>query len=87
MTKDVISSPSPVDQQHPLPPQVWDLRKEEVTMTLKGHTDSITGMKLSPDGTHLLTNSMDNTLRIWDMRPYAPEDRCTKARGPQPHPA
>jgi hypothetical protein len=42
---------------------VWDLRREEVSMTLSGHSDSITGMRLSPDGTHLLTNSMDNTLR------------------------
>jgi Prp8 binding protein len=20
---------------------------------------------------------MDNTLRIWDIRPYAPQERCT----------
>uniref|UniRef100_A0A7S1SP09 Anaphase-promoting complex subunit 4 WD40 domain-containing protein n=1 Tax=Tetraselmis chuii TaxID=63592 RepID=A0A7S1SP09_9CHLO len=58
--------------------KVWDLRKEEVVMSLKGHSDTVTGMRLSPDGTHLLSNSMDNTLRIWDMRPYAPEQRCTK---------
>ena len=44
--------------------KVWDLRKEEVSMTLKGHNDTITGMALSPDGTHLLTNAMDNTLRV-----------------------
>jgi len=44
--------------------KVWDLRKEEVTMTLTGHNDTITGMALSPDGTHLLTNAMDNTLRV-----------------------
>lgn len=42
---------------------VWDLRREEVSLSLEGHSDSITGMRLSPDGTHLLTNSMDNTLR------------------------
>eukprot|EP00951_Prasinocladus_malaysianus_P040542 scaffold467459_cov39-Prasinocladus_malaysianus.AAC.1 len=46
--------------------KVWDIRKEEVVMGLAGHTDTITGMRLSPDGTHLLTNAMDNTLRIWD---------------------
>ncbi|EFN50473.1 hypothetical protein CHLNCDRAFT_16011, partial [Chlorella variabilis] len=57
---------------------VWDLRREEVSVSLAGHSDSITGMRLSPDGTHLLTNSMDNTLRVWDMRPYAPANRCTK---------
>ena len=42
---------------------VWDLRREEISMSLTGHSDSITGMRVSPDGSHLLTNSMDNTLR------------------------
>jgi Prp8 binding protein len=32
-------------------------------------------MSLSPDGSFLLTNAMDNTLRAWDVRPYAPPDR------------
>lgn len=58
--------------------KVWDLRKVEVSMTLKGHTDTVTGLSLSPDGTHLLSNAMDNTLRAWDMRPYAPANRCVK---------
>jgi Prp8 binding protein len=55
---------------------VWDLRKEAVQMTLTGHGDSVTGMALNSEGTHLLTNSMDNTLRVWDVRPYAPSNRC-----------
>ena len=33
-------------------------------MSLKGHNDTVTGMAVSPDGTHLLTNAMDNTLRV-----------------------
>ncbi len=44
--------------------KVWDLRKEEVSMSLKGHNDTVTGIAVSPDGTHLLTNAMDNTLRV-----------------------
>ena len=52
--------------------KVWDLRKEGLLATHKGHTDSVTGLALSPDGSHLLSNAMDNTLRVWDMRPYAP---------------
>lgn len=48
--------------------QVWDLRKEAVTFNLQGHGDSVTGLALNPEGTHLLTNSMDNTLRVWDVR-------------------
>eukprot|EP00245_Coleochaete_scutata_P004081 TRINITY_DN16308_c0_g1_i1.p1 TRINITY_DN16308_c0_g1~~TRINITY_DN16308_c0_g1_i1.p1 ORF type:complete len:363 (-),score=58.72 TRINITY_DN16308_c0_g1_i1:310-1398(-) len=58
--------------------KVWDLRKAEVTLKLVGHTDTITGMRLSPGGEYLLTNSMDCTLRIWDIRPYAPANRCEK---------
>jgi Prp8 binding protein len=41
--------------------------------TLEGHTDSITGLRISPDGTNLLSNSFDNTLRIWDVKPFAPD--------------
>jgi len=41
-------------------------------LRLQGHLDTITGMRVSPDGAYLLTNAMDCTLRIWDLRPYAP---------------
>jgi Prp8 binding protein len=56
--------------------KVWDLRKKEVLFKLKGHTDTITGVKLSPCGSFILSNAMDNTCRIWDIRPYCPTDRC-----------
>lgn len=58
--------------------QQWDLRAGEVTLTLSGHSDTVTGVRVSPDGTHLLSNAMDNTLRAWDLRPYAPKNRCSK---------
>lgn len=54
---------------------VWELRKGTVGLKLHGHSNTITGLKVSPDGHHLLTNSMDNTLRVWDMRPFAPANR------------
>jgi Prp8 binding protein len=56
--------------------QVWDLRKEAVHQTLVGHGDSVTGMALNENGSFLLTNSMDNTLRVWDVRPYVSGHRC-----------
>ena len=31
-------------------------------MTLKGHANTVTGLRVSPDGTHLLSNAM--------VRPY-----------------
>lgn len=62
--------------------KVWDLRKCKVALTLAGHNETITGLCKSPDGGLLLSNSMDNSLRIWDMRPYAPNERCvTKLSG------
>eukprot|EP01103_Thecamoeba_quadrilineata_P012883 TRINITY_DN3436_c0_g1_i1.p1 TRINITY_DN3436_c0_g1~~TRINITY_DN3436_c0_g1_i1.p1 ORF type:complete len:352 (+),score=65.86 TRINITY_DN3436_c0_g1_i1:56-1111(+) len=56
----------------------WDLRKGEIAYTMADHLDTITGLSVSPDGGYLLSNSMDNTLRLWDIRPYAPPNRCIK---------
>ncbi len=38
---------------------------------MDGHLDTVTGLKLSPDGNGLLSYSMDNTVRIWDTKPFA----------------
>jgi Prp8 binding protein len=40
-------------------------------MSLLGHTDTITCLSLSPDGSQLLSNSMDCTMRSWDIRPFS----------------
>lgn len=59
--------------------RAYDLRRPEgVSMVLQGHQDIVSGMRLSPDGNFLLSNSMDNTLRCWDVKPYASGDRCVK---------
>jgi len=57
---------------------MWDRKKNRKVSKLEGHADSITGLKLSPDGSYLLSNSMDNTVRLWDIRPFAPGNRCMK---------
>lgn len=36
--------------------KVWDTRKLDISFTLEGHTDTVTGITLSPDGSHLLSN-------------------------------
>ena len=41
--------------------QVWDLRKNDVLYKMSGHTDTVTGLRLSPDGSFILSNAMDNT--------------------------
>ena len=57
---------------------MWDIRKGNVFLKLEGHQDSITGIRVSPDGNYVLSNSMDNTVRIWDIRPFAKGERCLK---------
>ena len=42
---------------------------------MKGHNDTVTSLALSNCGSFVLTNSMDNSLRIWDIRPFVTKDR------------
>lgn len=72
--------------------KMWDLRamsgsvtegfasssSAKASMTLRGHADTITGMRLSPDGLRLLTNGADDAMRVWDVRPYCEGDRCER---------
>ena len=53
----------------------WDIRQSKKTMGLKGHTDTITCLSMHPKGTHLLSNSMDNSLMTWDIRPFCKENK------------
>ncbi|CAG8708807.1 1789_t:CDS:2, partial [Acaulospora morrowiae] len=63
----------------------WDLRKKDVSYILKGHQDIISGIKLSPDGSYLLSNAMDDTVRIWDVKPFSPGNRLVKIFEGAPH--
>lgn len=58
--------------------KVWDLRMKKTVYTLKGHTDTISSLAVSPDSQSLLSFSHDSTLRTWDIRPFAPNDRQVK---------
>jgi WD40 repeat protein len=37
-------------------------------LEIKGHTDSVRAVTFSPDGSKLATGSMDQTVRLWDVR-------------------
>ncbi|KAL1920774.1 uncharacterized protein VTP21DRAFT_11409 [Calcarisporiella thermophila] len=65
--------------------KAWDLRKDAIAYSLKGHMDTITGLRLSPSGSHLLSNAMDNTVRIWDVKPFASSSRLLKIFEGAPH--
>lgn len=39
----------------------------------------VAGLSLSPDGNHLLSNSMDNSVMMWDVRPFANQNRLEKS--------
>ena len=48
-----------------------NLLKRQIEYTLVGHMDTITGLALSPCGSKLLSNAMDNTVRVWDVQPFS----------------
>jgi WD40 repeat protein len=47
---------------------VWDVTNGEMIMKLDGHTDSVTNVAFSYDGTYLATGGMDGQVRIWSVR-------------------
>lgn len=57
----------------------YDLLRKEILFSLIAHTETITSLVLSPSGTSLLSAAMDNTLRMWDVQPFAAEPRAGQA--------
>lgn len=64
--------------------KVWDLRKNEIVYTLRGHTDTvsipscrdaadsqISSLSLSPSGHFLASYGLDSTILIHDVRPFS----------------
>ena len=46
---------------------VWDVDKGERLHTLGGHTDEITALAITPNGTRAISASLDRTLMVWDL--------------------
>jgi hypothetical protein len=47
--------------------RIWNLQTG-VSRVLKGHTDSVNAVAVTPDGRRAISGSWDNTLRIWDLK-------------------
>jgi WD40 repeat protein len=45
---------------------VWDATTSQETLTLQGHTSSVTSVAFSPDGKRIVSGSLDQTLKVWD---------------------
>ncbi len=45
----------------------WIINKEIYERAFHGHTDTINSVRFSPDGKQIISGSMDNTLRLWDV--------------------
>ena len=47
--------------------KVWELESGRALRTLKGHTDSVIGVAVTPDGKRAVSASWDKTLKVWDL--------------------
>ncbi len=60
-----------------LPPRwSWAQRIPRAPQVIEAHTDSVTGLAMSPDGRHAASVSADHTLKLWDLEGDLALPRC-----------
>lgn len=53
----------------------FDIRMNKLDIVLSGHEDCVTGLAVGPDDNVLLSNSADGSLRTWNIKRFADNDR------------
>lgn len=48
------------------------MRSGAEVLTFKGHTGSVEAVSWSPDGSRVLTGSLDKTAKVWDAKTGQP---------------
>ncbi len=56
----------PHDKDMPCQIMIWGVQSHDVIRTLRGHTNSIHALAVSPDGKTRASGSMDQTVKLWD---------------------
>ncbi len=46
---------------------MWDTKSGKQLKVIGGHKDGVTCLEMSPDGSKLISGSLDSTMRIWDI--------------------
>jgi len=45
--------------------RLWDTARGALVRTLEGHTASVTQLDFSPDGSRLVSASLDHSVKVW----------------------
>ncbi|MFM6367676.1 MAG: WD40 repeat domain-containing protein [Dolichospermum sp.] len=46
---------------------MWDIETGQVSLTLAGHNDAVTSVKVTPDGKKIVSSGWDRTVKVWDI--------------------
>jgi GTPase SAR1 family protein len=48
--------------------QLWNLETDQPQSYLKGHSNSVTSVQITPDGQFAVSGSDDKTVKVWDLK-------------------